>query len=255
MGPMGMQRRAVRQGTSRMVPVVVSAGLAIGVFCGLLFGLGTGDDKVIVQPKVSNNAKATDDFVPETLARPDVKGKMGSGAPVAAGANAGSSTGAGAGSEGAGSAAGSAVPAIPPVKLIVEITPESVAKTAKVFVDDQPLEGNTKDIPLEPGAEKKKVKVVVKAPGYKDVVTETDAEGESVTVKVELIRGRSSLASATEPPATAPPATAPPATAPPATAPPVTRSPATPPPATPATPRNRTPAKKAGKGSGGLIDI
>lgn len=249
-GPMGMPRRAVRQGTSRMVPVVVSAGLAIGVFCGLLFGLGTGEDAVLVQPKVSNNAKASDDFVSETLARPDVKGQMGkvgSGSP-GAGSNAGSSAGSGAGSDAAGSAAGSAVPAIPPVKLTVEITPESVARTAKVFVDDQPLDGNKMDIPLEPGTAKKKVKVVVKAPGYKDVVTETDAEGESITVKVELIRGKSSLASATDPPpATAPPAAAPPASPPPAAAPPASSP--------PRNPGNRNPGKKPGKGSGGLIDI
>jgi hypothetical protein len=247
--PMGgmMHRRPARQGTSRVVPVVVSAGLAIGVFCGLLFGLGTGEQAVIVQPKVSNNAKAGDDFTPETLGRPDVKGppKAGSAA-VAAGSNAGPNAGSGAGSDAAGANAGSAEPAIKPVKLIVEVTPENVAKTAKVFVDDKPLEGTTMDIPLDPGNDKKKVKIVVKAPGYKDVVQETEAEGESVTVKVELIKGRSSLASDT---------TGTPATGTPSTGTPATGTPATGTPTPPRNPPPRNPGKKPGKGSGGLIDI
>src|SRR5678815_5989595 len=34
---------AVRKGTPKIVPIVVSAGLAVGVFCGLYFGLGTGE--------------------------------------------------------------------------------------------------------------------------------------------------------------------------------------------------------------------
>lgn len=40
--PMGPPPTAqvVRRGTSKAVPIVVSAGLAVGVFCGLLFGLG-----------------------------------------------------------------------------------------------------------------------------------------------------------------------------------------------------------------------
>ena len=33
-----------KQGTPKAVPVIVSAGLAVGVFCGLLFGLGTGTE-------------------------------------------------------------------------------------------------------------------------------------------------------------------------------------------------------------------
>jgi hypothetical protein len=267
-GPMGMMpRRAVRQGTSRVVPVVVSAGLAIGVFCGLLFGLGTGERGVIEQPKVSNNAKANDDFTPETLARPDIKTAKGS---AAVAANAGSNA---AGSN-AGSADGSNAAAAPPVdkpvKLIVEITPENVAKTAKVYVDDKPLEGTSTDIPLDPGTDKKKVKIVVKAPGYKDVVQETDAEGESVTVKVELSsRGRSTLAGtdaaapATGTPATGTPATGTPATGTPATGTPASATGATGP-GSPASTGTRntggnrntgTKSNKAGKGSGGLIDI
>src|SRR4051812_37428172 len=65
MGPMGMQPRPpMRRGTSKIVPVVVSAGLAIGVFCGLLFGLGT--KKVEADPqRATNGVKRADDSVPD----------------------------------------------------------------------------------------------------------------------------------------------------------------------------------------------
>ncbi|HEY0987522.1 MAG TPA: hypothetical protein VGD80_10745, partial [Kofleriaceae bacterium] len=75
MGQMGMMPRPpMRQGTSKIVPVVVSAGLAVGVFCGLLFGLGTGSRSDAAPKQVSNNAKRDDDtgFTPESLANPNV---------------------------------------------------------------------------------------------------------------------------------------------------------------------------------------
>ena len=48
----------VRRGTSRAVPVVVSMGLAIGVFCGLLFGLSTGAPVAIALSGQHNNPDA-----------------------------------------------------------------------------------------------------------------------------------------------------------------------------------------------------
>src|SRR2546423_6128527 len=55
--------RPARQGTSKAVPVVVSAGLAVGVFCGLLFGLGTGKAKASA-PSSGSNIKKDDDGSP-----------------------------------------------------------------------------------------------------------------------------------------------------------------------------------------------
>src|SRR5690242_149786 len=49
MGPPTMNR-PMRRGVSKAVPVVVSAGLAVGVFCGLLFGLGTDKDEANAAP-------------------------------------------------------------------------------------------------------------------------------------------------------------------------------------------------------------
>jgi hypothetical protein len=196
-GQMGMMPRPpARQGTSKMVPVVVSAGLAIGVFCGLLFGVGTGKHSAAAPEKASNNAKRADDsFTPESMANPNVKipdknaPKAGSAAAVAARA----------GSDAAGSGA-AAEPVIKPTKLIVEIKPEAAAQNAKVFVDGKQIEGMSADIPLDPGTTKKTVKVVVKAASYKDIDQEVDVEGESVTVKLELSKGRSTPTTSAAPP-------------------------------------------------------
>src|SRR3954468_14623016 len=57
-GPQTMQR-PIRRGTSKAVPVVVSAGLAVGVFCGLLFGVGTGKHDAQAAPS-GNNLKKDD---------------------------------------------------------------------------------------------------------------------------------------------------------------------------------------------------
>src|SRR5688500_3521584 len=47
-----------RNGTSRAVPIVVSAGLAVGVFCGLLFGVGIPE--TTASPETGNNVKEAD---------------------------------------------------------------------------------------------------------------------------------------------------------------------------------------------------
>ena len=193
MGQMGMMPRPpMRQGTSKIVPVVVSAGLAVGVFCGLLFGLGTGKHSDAAPQKVSNNAKRDDDtgFTPESLANPNVK-IPDKNAPKA-GSNAGSNA------KGSGDAAGSAEPAIKPTRLTVEIKPETAAQGAKVLIDGKPIEGMSTDIALDPGTTKKTVKVLVKATGFKDVEQDVDVEGESVTVKLELSKGRSTPTSAAQ---------------------------------------------------------
>jgi hypothetical protein len=206
MGPMGgaPPRPPVRQGTSRVVPVVVSAGLAVGVFCGLLFGLGTGKRTASAEPQnVTNGAKRPDDtYTPEQLANvkdPEkIAPKAGSNtAPAVPSAGSAGSAGAGAGSAGsagagAGSDAASPEPAIRATKLIVEIKPDSAAQTAKILVDGKEITGTTTDIAVDPGAAKKTVKVLVKSSSYKDIEKEVEVEGESITLKLELTKtGRS----------------------------------------------------------------
>jgi len=210
--PMGAPPRAqvVRQGTSRAVPVVVSAGLAIGVFCGLLFGLGIDKDEAVAATTTSApTKKKTDTDVPEpfqpTTAKVPPKAAVATPAagsntatPPAAGSNttppaAGSNTAATKPpTAGAGSATIAAV-VKPTGKLTIEVMPEAIAKTAKITVDGKELEGNVFEIDLsdvksEP--KKKTVKVVVKASGYKDVEQKLDllAGEEGTTYKVELVK-------------------------------------------------------------------
>jgi len=208
---MGAPPRAqvVRQGTSRAVPVVVSAGLAIGVFCGLLFGLGIEKEEAVAGTTTSAPTKQADvpepsQPTPSTVKVPPkaavVTPAAGSATPPAAGSNttppaAGSNTAATTPPT-AGSGAGSATVAAvvkPMGKLTIEVMPEVIAKTAKITVDGKEIEGNVFEIDLsdvksEP--KKKTVKVVVKASGYKDVEQKLDllAGEEGTTYKVELVK-------------------------------------------------------------------
>lgn len=173
-GPPMMPPRPVRQGTSRAVPVVVSAGLAVGVFCGLLFGLGTGKKDANAEPaKASNNVKHTDDsFTPESMANPNAKPTDKTITMV---------------TPDAAPNAGSAEPTIKPgTKLTVEIKPENVAATAKVLVDGKLIEGFSTEIPADPDKPKKVVQVTVKAPGYHDQHQDIEADGSPVTLRIEL---------------------------------------------------------------------
>ena len=167
--PMMPPPRPIRRGTSKAVPIVVSAGLAVGVFCGLLFGVGTGD--VSAGPSKGNNVKKEEE------------GKVDpNGAPKGLGATA--------------TVTPKAPPPPPPapappppkpklVKVIVTIEPEAAAKVAKISVDGQEITGNSTDIPPE----KKNVKIEVKAPGFKSTEQKVDIlEGDEMTLKVEMAK-------------------------------------------------------------------
>ena len=200
-----------RQGTSRAVPVVVSAGLAVGVFCGLLFGVGVPDDAT-ASPSTGNNVKAADPAeptptpstsastatkpaTPATATKPatPVAAGSGSAAPAttttAAGTGAGSATATTKPAAGAGSGSATptiAAPAVKKVKLVVEVKPDTVAATAKITIDKTEITGGMTELEI-PSDGKKEVKVTVKASGYKTVEQKVEVEGD-VTVKVELIK-------------------------------------------------------------------
>jgi hypothetical protein len=186
MGPMGL-RQPIRQGTSKVVPIVVSAGLAVGVFCGLLFGLGT-NKRVSAEPsKASNGVKRTEDApvdVP-TISSNTVKPLT----PLPKAGSAGAATGSGSTAGSAASAPGSAAPQ--PGTLAIDIKPDAVAATAKILVDGKPVaRGEKAEIPFEPGINEKKVTVMVQAPGYPDVTREETVEvGGSTKIEVELTKG------------------------------------------------------------------
>jgi hypothetical protein len=218
-GPAQMRPPVVRRGTSRVVPVVVSAGLAIGVFCGLLFGLGVDQEDAVAATTESTtvSVKKPDGdvaapFQPEakkdvkvpSLAPQEVKEvkKDGTTVPVDPTTKVGSGSGSGSGAETA--------PA-KPVKingtLKVDIQPEDAAKIAKVTIDGKEIEGvsfeldmteqvtaATKD--LKPDAKKpevkKELKVIVKATGFRDFTSKVDVVAERDTTLKVTMQKRSS---------------------------------------------------------------
>lgn len=219
----------MRRGTSRAVPVVVSAGLAIGVFCGLLFGLGVPDETA--EASASTTATETtskpDNEVPEPFQptqKKDVPGTTtpgtttppANGSAAKDGGSAAVATNTGSGNVEKGSAA--TVPAAPTKligKLTIVIKPEAVAKTAKIFVDGKQLDENTYEVDLIDKLDKtknearKNVKVVVKASGYReveqkiDIVAAPNAENNN-NYEVELIK-RPTGGGGTTPPRPPPP--------------------------------------------------
>src|SRR5512141_1040819 len=118
-GPPGMgavpPQRPMKRGVSKAVPVVVSAGLAVGVFCGLLFGVGTGKKDAVAAPSKGTNAKdhpgedtthlvetPTKNITPTA----QLNGGSGAGSGSAAGSGAGSGSAAVAAAMGSGAGSG-----------------------------------------------------------------------------------------------------------------------------------------------------
>jgi hypothetical protein len=195
-----MPPRPMKRGVSKAVPVVVSAGLAVGVFCGLLFGLGTGDPTAAAAPAKGNNVHATSDDpsgpapagLGSTPAAPPPK--AGSGATAATGSAGGSggsanpvATATGSATPAVGSGAGSAVAAktVDTAKLTIEVEPAAAAAVAKIQIDGKDITGTSIDLP----ADKKSVKVSVTATGFHSVDKKVDVTGGSETkVQLELTK-------------------------------------------------------------------
>lgn len=76
MPPQGAAPKPVKRGSSKIVPVVVSAGLAVGTFCGLLFGVGTGevaDASPSTSETKKDEPKQDDSPNPAASAKPETK--------------------------------------------------------------------------------------------------------------------------------------------------------------------------------------
>ena len=186
-----MQAKQARRGTSKAVPIVVSAGLAVGVFCGLLFGVGV-DKGEAAPPSKSHPMKKADgtDEVPAALQPtvnegPKTPPKTGSATPAVA------STGSGSAAEGSGSA----VAAVAKPKLVIEIAPDTIAAGAKITVDGKEITGTSLEYEVDAATNKAKspnVVVTVKAQGYKDAEQKVSLDGDT-TVKFEMVKGKSTL--------------------------------------------------------------
>jgi hypothetical protein len=242
--------RPAKRGTSKIVPVVVSAGLAVGTFCGLLFGLGTGEPASAGTTSSSSSSSSTDTKSDKPKTEPakaePVKVAQAEPAKPAEPAKTDpakpaepAKTDPAKPAEPAKTDPAKPDPAKPaeptkpaepakadPVKvaepmakkakLTVELTPDTAAKDAKITVDGKAIDGNALELDLGKTA-KKSVKVVVKASGYKTVEQKVDVDGD-MAVKIELVKRPAA-------------------------------------PAGPRPPSGGTPPKKKPPGGGGLIDI
>jgi hypothetical protein len=191
-GQMMTPPRPAKRGVSKAVPVVVSAGLAVGVFCGLLFGLGTGDPTAAAAPAKGNNVHATSDDpsgpapsgLGATSTTPPPKTGSATGSGSASANPVATATGSAAGS-GAGSGSAVAAKAVDTAKLTIEVEPAAAAAVAKIQIDGKDITGTSIDLP----ADKKSVKVSVTATGFHSVDKKVDVTGGSETkVQLELTK-------------------------------------------------------------------
>lgn len=188
MGGPGMPQmgRPMKRGTSKAVPIVVSAGLAVGVFCGLLFGVGKKSEAVAAAPSKGTNVKPEEEPKPDphaapaglgaTAAKPVTPPTAATTPPPAAGSAA---------AKPAVAAAGSAAPTVPAdkmTKLSVVIKTDGAAKDAKLFIDGKEIEGLTTEIP----SDKKSVKVEVKSNGYHSYEKKLDLTPGELTLEIEM---------------------------------------------------------------------
>ncbi|MCX5741222.1 MAG: hypothetical protein NT062_01845, partial [Proteobacteria bacterium] len=212
MGPMPtaqVTRPQIKRGVSRVVPVVMSAGLAMGTFCGLLFGLGTG--VVGASPsKLGGLAKSTEAETKPDVAKPDVAkptepvkteaakpepAKTEPAKPETAATGSGSATTVAAGS---GSAVKTEPPAIKSAKLTFSVKPDG-AKT--ITVDGKDVKDGAIEVALDGGA-KKSVKIVIKAAGFQDYEKTYEVGGDQ-RFEAELTKAAKAVATTTPTVATA----------------------------------------------------
>ena len=178
--PMTMQR-PMRRGTPKIVPVIVSAGLAVGVFCGLLFGLGTGKDDANAAPaKAKAGVMSDDSAAPEGLGATAAMPAPPKNAPPAPAPAVAPPP---APAQGSGSAT-AAAPTIKTVKLTVAVKPEAASKDAKIVVDGKEITGTSVDLP----AEKKSVKVSVTSNGFHSWDKTIDLSGDETSLDVEMLK-------------------------------------------------------------------
>ena len=204
--PMGMgpgpgipQANMTRRGTPKAVPIVVSAGLAIGVFCGLYFGLGTGEKPAEAQaasaktgdnvpPSAAPATNETTNFksapIDPSTGKPAVDPTAVPGTdPAAAGTPPTPGTDP--------AAAGTPTPPTPPTpaapaEVSVELTFEVTPPEATVTIDDEPVTGGKATIKFT--GDEKTFRVVGKASGFKSydkkVTIAKDATAQTIEVKL-----------------------------------------------------------------------
>ena len=175
--------RPPRQGTSKAVPVVVSAGLAVGVFCGLLFGLGTGDKASAEPPKTVTAVHKPDDAPVPVATKPTPPPPPPPKVVAAGSGSAGS--GGGIGSATVALAGSAATPAAKAMKLTLTIEPDAAAQVAVISIDGKQITGMSTDVPLAT----KQIHVLVIATGFHSIDQKVDLkDGDEATVALKMVK-------------------------------------------------------------------
>jgi hypothetical protein len=137
-----------RRGTPKIVPIVVSAGLAVGTFCGLLFGVGTGGGSSTAGAAPGSDAGAA----------------VVQAAPIDAGAVAVAAFDAAPPPPDAGAGVVQIDAALAAVKVVITFKVVPAVPT-EITVDGEKVVGTTHEVVLEDGA--RTVKIVAKAKGFR----------------------------------------------------------------------------------------
>ena len=177
--------RPMKRGAPKIVPVIVGAGLAVGVFCGLLFGVGTKDKtKTDDKPVKVSATEAAPEGLGASSTLPAPKPAIPAGAVGSGSAVAPAATGS------AAAAAGSAAPAhveptVKTAKLVIDIKPDEAAKDAKIQVNGNDITGNIVELPVE----QKSVKLSIKTTGYHSVDKTMNLDmkpGDETKIEIEM---------------------------------------------------------------------
>lgn len=138
-----------RRGTPKIVPVVMAAGLAVGTFCGLLFGVGTGDGSSSAGAAPGSNGGAAV--------------AIDAGAAVAIAVDAAPPAPPVDAAAAAVIADAAAAPAVA-VKIVLTFKVVPPVPT-EITVDGEKVVGTTHEVTVEDGA--RTVKIVAKAKGFR----------------------------------------------------------------------------------------
>ncbi len=164
--------------TPKIIPILVSVGVAAGTFSGLYFGLGTKkDDAIASTGEPSSGSGSGSDVAAGSGAGSDVGSGSGSGSAVAAGSGSGSGSGSAAVAGGT-----NAAPAVTSVTLQFVPMPSD----ATITVDGKPVTDGT--FPLEFTGDKKVVKVVAKASGYRTLEKKVTVTASIGSIPLKLVK-------------------------------------------------------------------
>ena len=210
-----------KRGSSKAIPVVVAAGLAAGVFAGLMLGIGPKKNaaQTIASTQLGSGSNNTEPAVvasgsaasgiPVAMVTPDAPENSGSAGAVivANGSGAGSTVPINEGSGGTGPAdagvaagSGSATALVTPpvvaepVKKVAKITfaIKPPGATAEIKIDGQAVDGGVAEFDVTDG--KKRVEVTASADGFEAFRKSFDVTRDD-TLAIALVKKRTSSSS------------------------------------------------------------